>query len=584
MEPSSRTGLLAAVRIPLYHRHVRARDRIRMATGWYLTTGPAPVIQRPFAGIFNPFPYRCSVLCNHPADLEARSGFRRARNSQWAAEDGDQETGVQFTGAKHARHSFMNAPAMTDDWVPEELFRKYTETDSRPPSPAPTLASLETIKNSSNKRSVTARLSSGKENKTQIVLDLRRSHSQETLSWREMVTPVPLLPPPSHEKASTTASRRFFSPPSQRQRPSPQQARRPRPPPPAPKHLAEKQPEGGAAAAAHLPVAPEVVVMTEEDLNLGGEATPRRRGVRRRGRKKSRGQSPSKDFQHLEEPAETQISMADGEEQQGIASSDSAQGALVVAEDVLGAGGGDELRPRGHEEKTFSSFLSDDVIRQLQRQLDWHKVEAEFDFKRKVALTEAMRAPKLISPEGTENTFQQNDLWLSVPRSFSRKSARFELPMDSRKLNRMTPLQYAQQLIQISRSRKLLYNEIFNKHREDSGMENEARSIKMKVLPTILTEVMGREISSEDLKLLSELLGLPDDKWKQPSTLDFRTFCGVCAIAERVFGARWGLLETEHKDPKHLVESADFSRLQDQLNGMTDPESQMPRLLLVISN
>jgi len=43
----------------------------------YLITGPAPVIMRPFACIYNPFPYRCSVLCNHPADVDIRNGLGR---------------------------------------------------------------------------------------------------------------------------------------------------------------------------------------------------------------------------------------------------------------------------------------------------------------------------------------------------------------------------------------------------------------------------------------------------------------------------------------------------------------------------
>jgi hypothetical protein len=34
-------------------------------------------------------------------------------------------------GAKYERRSFMNVPTVRDDWVPEELFRKYTETDSK---------------------------------------------------------------------------------------------------------------------------------------------------------------------------------------------------------------------------------------------------------------------------------------------------------------------------------------------------------------------------------------------------------------------------------------------------------------------
>ncbi|KAF4529647.1 hypothetical protein B566_EDAN017544, partial [Ephemera danica] len=82
-------------------------------------TGPAPVVLRPFAGIHNPFPKGCSVLCNHPA--ENLGADRRAFYAR-ASQD------IYFKDG--ARASFLAAPAPTDDWVPEELFRKYTETDS----------------------------------------------------------------------------------------------------------------------------------------------------------------------------------------------------------------------------------------------------------------------------------------------------------------------------------------------------------------------------------------------------------------------------------------------------------------------
>lgn len=44
-------------------------------------TRAAPFILRPFAGLFNPYPYGCSVLCNHPADCEAKQVLRRAKDT-----------------------------------------------------------------------------------------------------------------------------------------------------------------------------------------------------------------------------------------------------------------------------------------------------------------------------------------------------------------------------------------------------------------------------------------------------------------------------------------------------------------------
>jgi len=45
------------------------------------STRVAPFALRPFAGLFNPYPYGCSVLCNHPADCEAKEVVRRAKDT-----------------------------------------------------------------------------------------------------------------------------------------------------------------------------------------------------------------------------------------------------------------------------------------------------------------------------------------------------------------------------------------------------------------------------------------------------------------------------------------------------------------------
>lgn len=61
---------------------------------------------------------------------------------------------------------------------------RYTETDSRPLTPAPTLASVHT-RASGSRRCVTPDPTPTTEvrEKTLLILDLRRSHSQETLTW-----------------------------------------------------------------------------------------------------------------------------------------------------------------------------------------------------------------------------------------------------------------------------------------------------------------------------------------------------------------------------------------------------------------
>lgn len=87
-------------------------------------------------------------------------------------------------------------PALYDDGedaVPEELFRRYTDTDSRPLTPAPTLASIMT--RGSLRRCVTpdpipTHILNPTRERTILLLDLRRSHSQDVLSWQGLDVPA----------------------------------------------------------------------------------------------------------------------------------------------------------------------------------------------------------------------------------------------------------------------------------------------------------------------------------------------------------------------------------------------------------
>ncbi|CAG9830692.1 unnamed protein product [Diabrotica balteata] len=66
-----------------------------------------------------------------------------------------------------------------------------------------------------------------------------------------------------------------------------------------------------------------------------------------------------------------------------------------------------------------------------------------------------------------------SELWISLPRTFSRSSAIFELPMDSRTFNTLTPIDYVKDNIYITSPRKLLYNCIFEKYRMENDDETE---------------------------------------------------------------------------------------------------------------
>ncbi|KAJ9596939.1 hypothetical protein L9F63_012064, partial [Diploptera punctata] len=71
----SKTGLLEGVRKPV-QRQISGNN-----IQFPRFAKPAPYTLRPFAGVYNPFPYGCSILCNHPADYEAKDVVKRAKDS-----------------------------------------------------------------------------------------------------------------------------------------------------------------------------------------------------------------------------------------------------------------------------------------------------------------------------------------------------------------------------------------------------------------------------------------------------------------------------------------------------------------------
>lgn len=67
--------------------------------------------------------------------------------------------------------------------------RRFAETDSRPISPSPTITSIRTKTSAGSylnpRRCITPELGKAEQNnRKKIILDLRRSHSQETLYWK----------------------------------------------------------------------------------------------------------------------------------------------------------------------------------------------------------------------------------------------------------------------------------------------------------------------------------------------------------------------------------------------------------------
>lgn len=132
---------------------------------------PVQFSLRPFGGLFNPYAKGCSILCNHPGPNEVKNVVRLAKDA-WLQEG----KGVHFD---HRRDDLLGEDAdLLPEHIPEEFFRRYTGSDSRPLTPTPTVVSGRTRTSTGShlntRRCFTPDLvNSGAKERKQIILDLR---------------------------------------------------------------------------------------------------------------------------------------------------------------------------------------------------------------------------------------------------------------------------------------------------------------------------------------------------------------------------------------------------------------------------
>ncbi|PNF19869.1 hypothetical protein B7P43_G12522 [Cryptotermes secundus] len=371
----SKTGLLEGVRKPVQ------RQEPMNSAEFPNFVCPAPYTLRPFAGVYNPFPYGCSILCNHPADYEAKDLVKRAKDS-WATE-GKALLLPEEIAAIHAGFLQGSLPAPYDDVedaVPEELFRPYTDTDSRPLTPAPTLASIMT--KGSLRRCVTpdpipTHILNPTRERTVLLLDLRRSHSQDILSWQGLglpatsafhslsrdVSPVEIGQDehvPQKKKISVKKKGAVSGKIEEND-----------------KSVHQKLQQQVVQSVKTLSVPSDSVnILMDMSGSNGEEDLPKRRGKHRRHRKKSGrdGSREPEEFQGLAEPGETQVSAMVNDFKNISARPSLTPGAGPGEVEIADNQQVSSLE--GHRSsQSGSSFIDAAILKQLQRELDQEVID-----------------------------------------------------------------------------------------------------------------------------------------------------------------------------------------------------------------
>ncbi|XP_008203002.1 uncharacterized protein LOC100120666 [Nasonia vitripennis] len=546
---ASSTGLIAARVRPVRRPKPKKLELVGPSV-------PAPFTLRPFAGLFNPYPYGCSVLCNHPADGEAKEIVRRAKDT-WASEGKALLLPAELELLHQHNKPISGGEHQEGLDVPEELFRRYTETDSRPVSPT---ISVEPTQINDDDLDGSARETL----RTTLVLDLRASSHEiqenETLSWRALT----LEPIPSTRRTDLSSSQRR-KPVSSRNRSTTALSTSPVRSVPV---LEVSDAASTRSAPTNLaPIAPteddDDEEEDEDDTGPEESAPMRRRGkLRRKKRKCRRGSIYGQQTEVREppEPLETQVSQIDEGSRRGSLCTNRLEETRQASLDK------GTLPAIKHDMPP--SFLPPEVLKELSRELDREAVEWEFNAKRRIALEEALRvsggraAPPRQSPV---QPISQS----TVPRLFYRQSARFEL-LDSQSLVGLKPLDYLGRYVYVSDTRKSMFSRVFNKYREESN-DSGPRYMLARHLAEALHEVMGRELASSEIDFLENALG------ERRELLDFRTWCGVCAFAER------GLPELPRRedDPASWLERADFETLERRLRNVSVDEKLAAMLRLI---
>ncbi|KAK6638421.1 hypothetical protein RUM44_008850 [Polyplax serrata] len=614
MPATSRTGLLPSK----LKKIIRAEQQECVQFQVPNLVVPPPFTLRPFAGIYNPFPYGCSILCNHPTDLEARAIVQKAKDA-WAAEgksliDLEEQEALQYCIKEETRELNDVKSAGDSKNNKKEIFHNYLELDSRPLTPAPTLASgTKTSPNVKTRRCFTPDPTSfiPMKEKTLLVLDLRRSHSQEAVSWqRETLTDyeldvmqdenfsrffirdsenvLPQMQNSSHNKRKKTPRKKSLvssgtasSLKTQNSKDSDSKARWTTSPSPTRSSIVLDQEKDSLKS--HVDCADDGGTSSSSE----DAVVLKRRGKKRKGKKSGKNglREGDKEFKGIPDPGETQVSALGSDSQTGSSrpSVSGEEAASVTQEEILPSA---TAASEQMLEKEKKSFLTSDLLKQLQRQLDQEVVESEMNIKRRKALEEALKH----KPRG--KNFQQgeemkllkknldipeknSDDWLAIPRVFSRRSARFELPMDTRLLKDMTPFEYIKSYSFPSPARLVLYNHVFNLYKEEPEDDEETERILLgKNVLDGLGKIMGRTMSSSEAEEFQDLVG-----WTKEGTVDFRTFVGIAAVCERIFAPRFSSkMPSQKEDPRHEVERADFESLDTKLKRLR-PRPKLVHLL-----
>jgi len=175
--------------------------------------------------------------------------------------------------------------------------------------------------------------------------------------------------------------------------------------------------------------------------------------------------------------------------------------------------------------------------------------------------------------EETKQVFKgDTKAWLQGPLSLSRKGCRFELPMDMKLLEKMTPLQYISTYCRINSRRKTLFRHYYTKNDKDKD-----GNINHRELLKAMRDLYAQSITVQQVNEVLNILGIEE----KSKTITLGMFLAIAAFSERFLYSFLNGRTDDYGEKRTVLEETDFGALQWKLDGCNVSEN-MKKVLSIL--
>eukprot|EP00118_Oscarella_pearsei_P003871 m.16078 g.16078 ORF g.16078 m.16078 type:complete len:504 (+) comp26730_c0_seq2:51-1562(+) len=171
--------------------------------------------------------------------------------------------------------------------------------------------------------------------------------------------------------------------------------------------------------------------------------------------------------------------------------------------------------------------------------------------------------PKQEEPEYEPPQLKPLSPWLKHRFALSKKSCRFELPVDMKLLEDLSPLDYLRSFCVIGKRRKAWYSKVFRS--ADRARQISNGLLNMKEVENALMEVHFNSSTKDQIGEVMKIACISED-----ARLDKEQFLGLAALSERMLVASFLSYKSaeDRGAERDILESTDFEAIDWKLRGV----------------